>query len=170
MTQVPEPPGLACGRGNVDIKEIQRLIELMNENDLLEVELVEDSKKIRLKKKYDGGPRVIAAPAPAVVLGAAPAVAAAAPAAGAAPGGPPAGTIAIKSPMVGTFYRSPNPDAQAYVEEGARVGPDTVVCLVEAMKVFNEIKAECEGTIVSILAESGQTVEYGQPMFLVKPD
>lgn len=147
----------------MDIKEIHRLIELMNENDLLELELVEDSKKIRLKKKYDGGARVIAAPMAMPAM--------AAPAAGPAPApAPHAGAVAIKSPMVGTFYRSANPESPAYVEEGARVGNDTVVCLVEAMKVFNEIRAECEGTIVAILVESGQTVEYGQPMFMVKPD
>ncbi|MBX3459141.1 MAG: acetyl-CoA carboxylase biotin carboxyl carrier protein [Planctomycetes bacterium] len=151
----------------MDIKEIHRLIELMNENDLLELELVEDSKKIRLKKKYDGGPRMIAAPVAAVAHHPA---AAAAPAGPAQPAGPPAGTIAIKSPMVGTFYRSSNPESPAYVEEGDQVNPETVVCIVEAMKVFNEIKAELEGTIVSILVENGQTVEYGQPMFLVKPN
>jgi acetyl-CoA carboxylase biotin carboxyl carrier protein len=150
----------------MDIDEIHRLIELMNENELLELELVEDNKKIRLKKKYDGGPRMIAAPMPTAHVTAAP-QAASAPAA--APSGPPAGTIQIKSPMVGTFYRSANPESPPYVEEGDQVSPDTGVCIVEAMKVFNEIKAECEGTIVSILVENGQTVEYGQPMFLVKP-
>jgi acetyl-CoA carboxylase biotin carboxyl carrier protein len=150
----------------MDIKEIHRLIELMNENDLLELELVEDSKKIRLKKKYDGGPRMIAAPMAAMPQMAAP-VAAGAPAA--APDQH-AGATSIKSPMVGTFYRSANPESPVFVEEGARVTAETVVCLVEAMKVFNEIRAECEGTIVAILVENGQTVEYGQPMFLVKPD
>ena len=147
----------------MDFKEIHRLIELMNENELLELELVEDSKKIRLKKKYDGGPRMIAAP-----MAAAPApVAAGQPVAAS---GPPVGTIEIKSPMVGTFYRSSSPEAPAYVDEGDQVSPDSAVCIVEAMKVFNEIKAEVEGTIVSILVENGQTVEYGQPMFLVKPN
>jgi len=148
----------------MDIDEIHRLIELMNENELLELELVEDNKKIRLKKKYDGGPRVVAAPMPAMHV--APQAAAPTPAAQA---GPPAGTIEIKSPMVGTFYRSANPESPPYVEEGDAVSVDTSVCIVEAMKVFNEIKAEVEGTIVSILVDNGQTVEYGQPMFLVKP-
>jgi acetyl-CoA carboxylase biotin carboxyl carrier protein len=87
----------------------------------------------------------------------------------AAASGPPVGTIEIKSPMVGTFYRSSNPESPSYVEEGDQVTAETAVCIVEAMKVFNEIKAEVEGTIVSILVENGQTVEYGQPMFLVKP-
>jgi acetyl-CoA carboxylase biotin carboxyl carrier protein len=148
----------------MDIKEIHRLIELMNENELLELELVEDSKKIRLKKKYDGGPRMVAAPMPG--MAAPPPAASSAPAAAE---GPPAGTVEIKSPMVGTFYRAANPESPSYVEEGDEVSPDSAVCIVEAMKVFNEIKAEVEGTIVSILVENGQTVEYGQPMFLVKP-
>lgn len=152
----------------MDINEIHRLIELMNENELLELELVEDSKKIRLKKKYDGGPRVIAAPMAAAPAVHAPVAAAAAPQA-AAPSGVPAGTIEIKSPMVGTFYRSNNPESPPYVEEGDAVTASTTVCIVEAMKVFNEIKAEVEGTVVAILVENGQTVEYGQPMFLVKP-
>lgn len=153
----------------MDIDEIHRLIELMNENELLELELVEDSKKIRLKKKYDGGPKVIAAPMAAGPVAQAP-VAASAAETPAAPAGAPAGTVEIKSPMVGTFYRSNNPESPPYVEEGDSVNADTVVCIVEAMKVFNEIKAEMEGTIVSILVENGQTVEYGQPMFLVKPN
>ena len=150
----------------MDMKELHQLIELMNDNELLELELVEDSKKIRLKKKYDGGPRVIAAPMAAAPLAQQPVAAAPA----AATSGPPAGTVPVKSPMVGTFYRSSNPESPSYVEEGDQVSPDTTVCIVEAMKVFNEIKAEVEGTIVSILVENGQTVEYGQPMFLVKPN
>lgn len=151
----------------MDVNEIHRLIELMNKNDLLELELVEDSKKIRLKKKYDGGPRIVAAPMAAAPMAAAGAVPqqAAAPAAPAAH----AGTVAIKSPMVGTFYRAANPESPPYADEGDEVGKDTTVCIVEAMKVFNEIKAEVEGTIVAVLIENGQTVEYGQPMFLVKP-
>jgi len=108
------------------------------------------------------------------VIAAAPVAAAAAPAPQtaaqpAAAAGPPSGTIEIKSPMVGTFYRAANPESPPYVEEGDQVTADSGVCIVEAMKVFNEIKAEVEGTIVSILVENGQTVEYGQPMFLVKP-
>jgi acetyl-CoA carboxylase biotin carboxyl carrier protein len=148
----------------MDLDEINRLIELMNKNDLLEVEIVEDAKKIRLKKKYDGGMRVMPAMAPMVASAAAPG----APAAAAAPAQP-AGTIAIKSPMVGTFYRSANPEAAPYVEEGDAVNKETTVCMIEAMKVFNEIKAEMEGTIAAILVENGQSVEYGQPLFLVKP-
>ena len=152
----------------MDFDEIKRLIELMNENDLLELEHVEDSKKIRLKKKYEGGPKIIAA-AP---LAAAQVPPAAAPQATEAAGvaGPPEGTREIKSPMVGTFYRSANPESPSYVEEGDHVDEDSVICIVEAMKVFNEIKAEMAGTVVTILVESGQSVEYAQPMFIVKPD
>lgn len=149
----------------MDLDEINRLIELMNKNDLLEVELVEDAKKIRLKKKYDGGMRVMPAMAPM----AAPAAAAAPAPSGATAPAQPAGTIAIKSPMVGTFYRAANPESAPYVEEGDAVNKDTTVCMIEAMKVFNEIKAEMEGTIAAILVENGQSVEYGQPLFLVKP-
>ncbi len=150
----------------MDLDEINRLIELMNKNDLLEVELVEDAKKIRLKKKYDGGMRVMPAIAPmAAPVQMAGQAAQAAPAAAAQP----AGTIAIKSPMVGTFYRAANPEAPSYVEEGDAVNKETTVCMIEAMKVFNEIKAEMEGTIAAILVENGQSVEYGQPLFLVKP-
>ena len=151
----------------MDLDEINRLIELMNKNDLLEVELVEDAKKIRLKKKYDGGMRVMPAMAPMAAVPA-PAAGQAAPAAPAAAAHP-AGTIAIKSPMVGTFYRAANPEAPSYVEEGDAVNKETTVCMIEAMKVFNEIKAEMEGTIAAILVENGQSVEYGQPLFLVKP-
>lgn len=151
----------------MDMKEIHQLIELMNDNELLEIELVEDSKKIRLKKKFEGGPKVIAAPMAGGELPAptaAPGPATIEPASGAAD------TVEIKSPMVGTFYRAPNPESPNYSEVGDHVGNDTTVCIVEAMKVFNEIKAEAEGTIVKILVENGDTVEYGQAMFLVKPD
>jgi acetyl-CoA carboxylase biotin carboxyl carrier protein len=151
----------------MDLDEINRLIELMNKNDLLEVEIVEDSKKIRLKKKFEGGMRIV----PAAPM-AAPAMAGPQPGPASGPAQPAAqasGTVAIKSPMVGTFYRSANPDSPPYVDVGDSVGRDTTVCIIEAMKVFNEIKAEIEGTIVELLVENGQSVEYGQPLFLVKP-
>jgi len=75
----------------------------------------------------------------------------------------------VRSPMVGTFYRSPAPDADPYVEVGDEVGPDTVLCIIEAMKVMNELKAEVEGTVVAILVENGEPVEYGQPLFHIAP-
>jgi len=85
-----------------------------------------------------------------------------------AQGGRPEGVIEITSPMVGTFYRTANPDAEPYVSVGARIGEESVVCIIEAMKVMNEIRAECAGEIVDILVENGEPVEFGQPLFLVK--
>jgi acetyl-CoA carboxylase biotin carboxyl carrier protein len=104
---------------------------------------------------------------------AAPAVAAAAPAA--APASPAAAPAAeklpaIESPMVGTFYASPGPDKAPFISVGAKVGPDTTVCLIEAMKIFNEIKAETSGTVEEVLVKSGQPVEFGQPLFRIRPN
>jgi acetyl-CoA carboxylase biotin carboxyl carrier protein len=99
---------------------------------------------------------------------AAPAPAPAAPVFPTAPMADEAGMQIVMSPMVGTFYRSPNPDAKVFVDEGAAVQPDTVVCIIEAMKLMNEIHAEVKGTIVAVLAENGKPVEYGQPLFKVK--
>ncbi|MCK6438827.1 MAG: acetyl-CoA carboxylase biotin carboxyl carrier protein [Planctomycetes bacterium] len=152
----------------MNAKEIKELIDLMNANDLLELEVVEEGTKIRLKKMYDGGTKIMPMPMPAAP--------AAAPAAGAAPAsGTPAapatkaGAHVIKSPMVGTFYRSASPDSAPYVDVGDPVKPESVVCILEAMKVFNEIRAEMEGRIVQILVENGEAVEYGQPLFAVEP-
>lgn len=152
----------------MDPKELKALIDLMNENDLLELEVVEEGKKVRLKKMYEGGPKLVPMPmagvaGPAPAAGAAPAAAAPAPAAAPAARG---GHL-IKSPMVGTFYATPNPESPAYVSTGDRVGADTVVCILEAMKVFNEIRAEVEGVVTEILVENGESVEYGQPLFRV---
>ena len=153
----------------MDSKELKELIDLMNANDLLELELVEEGKKIRLKKMYDGGAKIVPMP----MAGAIAVPAAAAPAGGALAAAAPAAVPAahaghlIKSPMVGTFYRGTSPEAAPYVETGDTVKADTVVCILEAMKVFNEIRAECEGKILEILVENGEAVEYGQPLFRV---
>ncbi len=152
------------------IDEITRLIELMNKNDLQEIEVVEDEKKIRLVKKHDSVGRMVpmpmAMPAMPVAAAQAHAPAAAPAAAHAAPSG---GAIEIKSPMVGTFYRSANPEAPPYANVGDRINKESSVCIIEAMKVFNEIKAEIEGVIEAVLVENGQSVEYGQALFRVKP-
>jgi acetyl-CoA carboxylase biotin carboxyl carrier protein len=162
----------------MDIKEIKGIIDLMRKNGLSEFEYEKDGTKIRIRRGPDGEPQVIASspgliPAPAVlpvsatvpVAVAPPASIAAAPAAA-----PAASTLpSINSPMVGTFYSSPAPDAPPYVEVGAMVNAETVVCIIEAMKVMNEIKAEMSGTIVEILAESGKPVEFGKPLFRIKP-
>lgn len=143
----------------MSVARIKELIDLMNENSLAELELEEGDFKVRLCKQGAGVPAVCAAPAP---LPAASAPAAGAPAAE-------AGLVPIKSPIVGTFYASPSPEADSFVAEGAKVNKETVVCIVEAMKIMNEIKAGVSGTIVKRLVENGEPVEYGQPLFLVRP-
>jgi acetyl-CoA carboxylase biotin carboxyl carrier protein len=150
----------------LDIKEIRELIALMRRNDLSEFEMETEGFRIKLKKGAD--PVIAGAPAnhhpvhPAEAGTAAPP---AAPAAG-APAKPPGREIT--SPMVGTFYASASPEASAYVEEGMEVTEDTVVCIIEAMKVMNEIKADTRGVIAEILAENGKPVQYGQPLFRLK--
>jgi acetyl-CoA carboxylase biotin carboxyl carrier protein len=147
-----------------DVRKVRRLVELMNEHELAEIDLRQADQRIRLRK--GGEPIVTAIPAaPAPVAAAAPV---AAPAAGAPTAAAPAPVLSgkvIKSPIVGTFYASPSPDAAAFVKVGDQVGPDTVVCIVEAMKVFNEVPAEMSGKIVAVLVETGDAVEYGQPLF-----
>ncbi len=152
----------------IPIKEIKELIALMRRNELSEFEMETEGFRIKLKK---GGDQVIVsapanyAPAAAVAGPAAAGPAVNAPAAGAA--GKPAGRE-ITSPMVGTFYSSASPEASAYVEEGTEVTEDTVVCIIEAMKVMNEIKAETRGVIAEVLAENGKPVQFGQPLFRLK--
>jgi len=159
----------------IDIRKLESLVRLMVENDLTELDLKDGEETVTVKR--GGKPVVLAAPAaaPAMALPAAPAPAAAPAAAApaAAPAAPKAdddaGCIAVESPMVGTFYATPGPDKPPFAQVGTQVGPDSVVCLVEAMKIFNEIKAEKSGTIHKILVKSGQPVEFGQKLFLIKP-
>lgn len=149
----------------MDLRKIKSLVELMNENALSEVELEEEGMKVRLRKFGAGGPVL---PVPSYAPSHAPAPAApAAPVEGKAEKAEKPGRI-IPSPMVGTFYRAPGPDAKPFVDAGSPVGKDTVVCIVEAMKVMNEIKAECEGVIEEVLVQNGQAVEFGQPLFRLK--
>ncbi len=156
----------------MDLKEIKAIIDLMKKNSLSEFELEEKEFKIKLKRPIGGGvPMVTPVDDPeltAFTQLARPAAgpAASTPAAGAAAS---SGDMDIKSPMIGTFYRSPSPDSAAYVEVGTEVGPDTVVCIIEAMKVMNEIKAETRGIITSILSDNAKPVEFGQPLFKVRP-
>jgi len=149
-----------------DLAELKRLVALMKANDLGEVEMEEEGRRVRVVR---GGRVVEAAP----VAAAQPAAAAPAPVASAGPAAPAAAKeslgVEIPSPMVGTFYRSPSPDASPYVEVGDRIGKDSPICIVEAMKVMNEIKAEVEGEILEILVQNGEPVEFGQPLFLVRP-
>lgn len=155
-----------------DVRKVRRFIELMNEHDLAEIDLRQGDQRIRLRR---GPEAVTVATTPSMPLhvpATAPASPAPAEAAGAAAADAPsdAGRFAtIDSPMVGTFYSAPNPDAAPFVKVGDQVGPETTVCIVEAMKVFNEIPAECSGKIVAILAENGDAIEFGQPLFRVEP-
>jgi len=153
----------------MDPKNLKRIVELMNQHDLAEVEIEEEGRRLRLRKTEA---RAVAAPAPAPAAPAAAAPAAAAPEAPSAPApaAPKDNLFTIKAPMVGTFYRSPSPDSDVYVEVGRRVTQESVVCILEAMKVMNEIKTECTGEIVKVCVQNGEAVEYDQPLFLVKPD
>lgn len=157
----------------IDPKVLRQLVKLMVDNDLSELDLQEGDEKVKLKRGPQGGPvlasPVAAAPAAAPVAAAAPASAPAASASSDADddGGEPAETI--DSPMVGSFYSKPSPDAKAYVSVGSQVDADTVVCIIEAMKVFNEIKAEKAGVIKKILVTDGTAVEFDQPLFEIEP-
>jgi acetyl-CoA carboxylase biotin carboxyl carrier protein len=155
--------------GPMDLGLLQRLVKLMEANDLNMVELRDGDRRVILRRG--------AAPMEGSVIMpqmSATAPSAAAPAKGgedksAAAEDETAGLHAIKSPMVGTFYAAPSPDAKAFVNVGSNVDEETDVCVIEAMKVFNNVKAECRGTIAKILVSNGQAVEFGQVLFLVKP-
>lgn len=149
----------------MDIKLIKQVIDLMKRSDISEFEFEEDGLKLRLSSKSSGAPQFIQA-AP-VAQAAAPAAPAPEPAA-ATSTVEEKGVSVIKSPMVGTFYRAASPDSPAFVDVGSKVGNDSIVCIIEAMKVMNEIQAEMGGTITEVLVENGEAVEYGQPLFKVK--
>jgi acetyl-CoA carboxylase biotin carboxyl carrier protein len=149
----------------VDLKDIKAIIDLMKKNSISEFELERQEFKIKLKRGpsgYADDPPINAyAPVPMMP----------------AQASTPAHAIAavtstdaeIKSPMIGTFYRAPSPEAGNYIEVGSEVNPDTVVCIIEAMKVMNEIKAEVKGVITQVLTENAKPVEFGQPLFKIRP-
>jgi acetyl-CoA carboxylase biotin carboxyl carrier protein len=161
----------------IDIRKLKELVRLMTASDLTELDLRDKDEQVTIRRASpQAAPQVVHHAMPAMMhapMAAAPAAPAAAPAAVAASPAPAvnedAGLVAIESPMVGTFYASPGPDKPPFVAVGAQLGPDSVVCLVEAMKIFNEIKAERGGTVAKILVKSGQAVEFGQPLFMIKP-
>lgn len=155
------------GRKSMEIKEIKHLIKLMVDNDLTELNVVDGDKRVLLKRGPGDVPYVVS-PAPAQAAVAAPQVAAAAEAAPAAKA-PAENLLEIKSPMVGTFYAAPSPDSAPFIQVGSTVNNETVACIVEAMKVMNEIKAECAGTIAEICVKNAQPVEFGQVLFRVRP-
>lgn len=155
----------------MDITKIKQVVELMKKSELSEFEFQEQDFKLRIKRDTPG--RVVTAPAaaaPAPVVVAAPAAAPAPVAAAPAPV-PAAADPSVKvitSPMVGTFYAAPSPDAPPFVGVGSQVKADSVVCIIEAMKVMNEIQAEIAGSVVECLVATGTSVEFGQPLFRVK--
>ncbi len=159
----------------MEIREIKKIIELMKEHELTKFELEEENFRIALARGQGDEVRVMApvAAAPAapipVAAAAVPAQAEAGAAAAAAPA-PDEGLVDIKAPIVGTFYRSSSPEAEPYVAVGQQVTKDTVVCIVEAMKVMNEIKADVSGTITEILVDNATSVMFGQALFKVKPN
>ncbi|MGJ3244222.1 MAG: acetyl-CoA carboxylase biotin carboxyl carrier protein [Opitutales bacterium] len=155
----------------MDIKEIKQIVDLMKRSDLTEFEIEEKDLKLRICRQ--GKDAVVEGMPPAMAVPPAPATPAPPAQTNQAP--QPAGTppedddaVYIKSPMVGTFYQAPSPDSPPFVEKGARVTRETVVCIIEAMKVMNEIQAEVSGTIAEVLVENGDPVEYGQPLFKIR--
>ena len=159
----------------MDLKDIKAIIDLMKKNSITEFELERQDSKIKLKRGLSGNggsnppqhqydeavPMGVAPVFPAVGV---------MPASTTNPAQPAAtGEMDIKSPMIGTFYRAPSPEAGNYVEVGTEINADTVVCIIEAMKVMNEIKAELKGVITQILVENGKPVEFGQPLFKIRP-
>ncbi|KIC93186.1 acetyl-CoA carboxylase biotin carboxyl carrier protein [Flavihumibacter solisilvae] len=163
----------------MDFKQIQELIRLINKSNIGELTIEEKGFKVTIKQKQDNIQQVVAAPAYAHQAPAFPAAPAPAPAA--APALPAAdrpkaaetaaasNLITIKSPMIGTFYRRASPDKPVFVEAGDEVAPGKVVCIIEAMKLFNEIESEVKGRVVKVLVEDASPVEYDQPLFLVEP-
>lgn len=152
------------------IEEIKAIVRMMAENDLTEFKIEAEDMHLCIRRGGQGAPIVAASP----VIQTAPAIIAPAPAAPPAPAPAPAAPAAIdkakiiESPIVGTFYRSPAPGSEPFVKVGSKVDPETVVCIVEAMKVMNEIKAEKSGVVKEILMENGQPVEFGQPLFVLE--
>jgi len=149
------------GGGPMDVGVLEKLVKLMRANDLTCVEVADGDRRILLKRGPEAAAFVPAAPHAAH--------APAAEKAAAEPADADAGLIPIKSVMVGTYYSAPSPDSPPFVQVGSRVEEESDVCVIEAMKVFNTIKAECRGVIAKILVNNGQPVEFGQPLFLVKP-
>ncbi|TXH20394.1 MAG: acetyl-CoA carboxylase biotin carboxyl carrier protein [Chitinophagaceae bacterium] len=159
----------------MDFKQIQELVKMINKSNIGELSIEENDFKITIKQKKDHVTQVVSAPvgvAPQMVQQvAASAPVASVPAATTETGNSAssANTITIKSPMIGTFYRKPAPEKPNYVEEGDSINPGKVICVIEAMKLFNEIESEISGKIVKILVDDASPVEFDQPLFIVEP-
>jgi acetyl-CoA carboxylase biotin carboxyl carrier protein len=154
----------------VELKDIKAIIDLMKKNSITEFELEQQDSKIKLKRGLNGGAPIVQQDDSVPMTPVSMPSAVSAPTAQAPTPQPAAtGEIEIKSPMIGTFYRAPSPESANYVEVGTEVNSETVVSIIEAMKVMNEIKAEVKGVITQVLVESGKPVEFGQPLFKVRP-
>lgn len=153
-----------------DVKKVRKFIELMNEHDLAEIDLRQGDQRLRLRR----GPEAVSLSAVPMAQPVASSASAAsrggADSGGAKPAAEEASALFIRSPMVGTFYATASPDSPPFIKVGDQVGPETTVCIVEAMKVFNEIPAECSGRIAAVLVQSGDPVEFNQPLFRVEPN
>ena len=150
----------------MDLRKLKTLIDLVSESNVSELEITEAEGKVRIVK---GQPVMVqAAPLAAPAVAAAPLPAVAAPVAAAAAAPAPAAGHAVKSPMVGTFYRASSPGAKSFVEIGSQVKEGDTICIIEAMKILNEIEADKSGTVTQVLCENGQAVEYGQPLLTIE--
>ena len=149
----------------MDIRKVKKLIELLEESGIAEIEIREGEETVRISRYGSGGgaPVVMQAPMPVPVMAAPVPAPATVPVAAAAPAG-----HTVDSPMVGTFYRAPSPGAKAFVEVGQRVNVGDTLCIIEAMKMLNQIEADKAGTVSAILVENGQPVEFGQPLFVIE--
>jgi len=150
----------------MDIRKVKKLIELLEESNIAEIEIHEGEESVRISRNGTAVPQAFAAPA----FQAPPAAAPAAPAepAEAEAAAPVISGHQIKSPMVGTFYRAPSPGAKTFVEEGQRVAVGDTLCIIEAMKILNQIESDRAGTVKAILVENGQPVEYNEPLFVIE--
>ena len=160
----------------MDLKELKEILQILEEKEITEFELEEEGMKLRIRKagpasSNHAAPPAALQPAPVVLHSAAPAPRAAASAPPEPPAAAPeeAGLTVVKSPIVGTFYRTPDPNAPPFVSVGDRVRVGQVLCIIEAMKLMNEIEAEVAGEVVRIHHESGQPVQYGEPLFTIRP-
>jgi acetyl-CoA carboxylase biotin carboxyl carrier protein len=151
----------------MDLRKLKKLIDLVEESGIAELEITEGEEKVKIVKSVAASPAAATLPA---IAHAAHAPSAAPPAAAGTPPEPVAAGLeghALKSPMVGTFYRTPSPDAKPFVEVGQSVKEGQIICIIEAMKLMNEIECDKSGTVSAVLVENGQPVEYGQPLFII---
>jgi len=151
----------------IDIRKLKELVRLMVNNDLVELDLRDETEQVTIRRpSVHAAPQMVSPPPAAPAAAVAPSPASTAPTAAVEETDD---RSAIESPMVGTFYAAPSPEKPPFVKVGDSVGPDTVVCLIEAMKVFNEIKAECSGVVDEVLVPNGTPVEFGQPLLRIRP-